>query len=124
MTSVKNAPDEEIFAPFIQVYRYKNFETAIKQANQTRYGLVAGLISNNQTHYHTFYQSIRAGLVSWNKPTTGASSNLPFGGVGCSGNHRPSAYFAADYCAYPVASQEQAELQTLGKILPGISLMP
>ena len=35
-----------------------------------------------------------------------ASSAAPFGGVGQSGNHRPSAYYAADYCAYPVTSFE------------------
>jgi succinylglutamic semialdehyde dehydrogenase len=34
---------------------------------------------------------------------------MPFGGLGESGNHRPSAYYAADYCAYPVASFEAAD---------------
>ena len=38
--------------------------------------------------------------------TVGASSEAPFGGIGLSGNHRPSAYYAADYCAYPVVSME------------------
>jgi len=51
-------------------------------------------------------QNIRAGVVNWNKPTNGAPSSAPFGGVGLSGNHRPSAYYAADYCAYPVVSSE------------------
>ena len=46
------------------------------------------------------------GVINWNRPTNGASSAAPFGGVGLSGNHRPSAYYAADYCAYPVASSE------------------
>ena len=122
MTQVENPPDEEIFAPLVQIYRYKDFDKAIEYANQTYYGLVAGLISDNSSHYQRFYQSIRAGLLSWNKPTTGASSSQPFGGIGYSGNHRPSAYFAADYCAYPVTSQEQAELPRLGKVLPGINL--
>ena len=36
----------------------------------------------------------------------GAAATAPFGGLGASGNHRPSAYYAADYCAYPVASAE------------------
>ena len=107
MTAVTTPPDEEIFAPFVQIYRYNELDSAIEQANQTHYGLVAGLISHDQTHYQQFYETIRAGLINWNKPTTGASSQLPFGGVGWSGNHRPSAYFAADYCAYPVGSQEQ-----------------
>ncbi len=122
MTNVKNPPDEEIFAPLIQIYRYHDFEQAINLANQTRYGLVAGLLSNNEQHYHQFYQQVRAGLINWNKPTTGAASSLPFGGVGLSGNHRPSAYFAADYCSYPVASMEQPLLTMPEQILPGIVL--
>lgn len=120
MTDVDNPPDEEVFAPFIQIYRYQHFDEAINLANQTRYGLVAGLISDNSSHYQTFYNKIKAGLINWNKATTGASSNLPFGGIGLSGNHRPSAYYAADYCAYPVASQEQNALQMPGKLLPGV----
>ena len=49
---------------------------------------------------------MRAGVVNWNRPTTGASSSAPFGGIGGSGNHRPSAFYAADYCAFPVAGLE------------------
>lgn len=103
-------PDEEIFAPLLQIYRYRRFDEAIELANQTRYGLVAGLISDYESSYMHFYERTNAGLINWNKPTTGASSLLPFGGIGLSGNHRPSAYFAADYCAYPVASQEEDHL--------------
>jgi succinylglutamic semialdehyde dehydrogenase len=59
--------------------------------------------------YDKFWNRVRAGVINWNKPTNGAPSNAPFGGVGLSGNHRPSAFYAADYCAYPVTSSE-AEL--------------
>lgn len=121
MTHFENPPDEEIFAPLVQIYRYSDFEHAIYLANQTRYGLVAGLFSNNEQNYQQFYQHVRAGLINWNRPTTGAASSLPFGGVGLSGNHRPSAYFAADYCAYPVASMEQSFLTMPEQIVPGIS---
>lgn len=120
MTQVSNPPDEEIFAPLVQLYRYTHFDEALRLANQTRYGLVAGLLSDKETQYLDFYQTIRAGLINWNRPTTGASSSLPFGGVGLSGNHRPSAFFAADYCAYPVASMEQPFLSTPSTLLPGI----
>jgi succinylglutamic semialdehyde dehydrogenase len=122
MTSVINAPDEEIFAPLIQVYRYKHFEDAIRLANTTRYGLSAGLLIVNESHYKQFYQKVRAGLINWNRPTTGAASSLPFGGVGCSGNNRPSAYFAADYCSYPIASMEQPVLSMPSQLLPGITM--
>jgi len=122
MSKVANAPDEEVFAPLIQIYRYQDFAQAIHLANNTKYGLSAGLLGDNKQHYQQFYQEINAGLINWNRPTTGAASNLPFGGVGCSGNHRPSAYFAADYCAYPIASMEQALLSKPEQLLPGIHL--
>ncbi len=122
MTGVNGPPDEEVFAPFVQVYRYKHFEEAVELANKTRYGLAAGLLSDNEEHYQYFYQKVRAGLINWNRPTTGAASSLPFGGVGWSGNHRPSAYFAADYCSYPIASMEQPVLSTPAQLLPGIVL--
>lgn len=122
MTQVANPPDEELFAPFIQIYRYTHFDEAIQLANATQYGLTAGLLSDNATHYQHFYQQVKAGLINWNRPTTGASSMLPFGGVGRSGNHRPSAYFAADYCAYPIASLEQPRLSKPEQFLPGITL--
>ena len=122
MTHANNVPDEEIFAPFIQVYRYHDFEQALVLANQTRYGLSAGLLSDDPKKYQRFFQTVKAGLINWNKPTTGASSSLPFGGVGCSGNNRPSAYFAADYCAYPIASQEQSAIEMPDKLLPGVTI--
>lgn len=122
MTGVQQAPDEEYFGPFIQLYRYHHFDEAIALANQTRYGLSAGLLSDSLKKYQKFYDAVRTGLVNWNKPTTGAASTLPFGGVGLSGNHRPSAYFAADYCAFPVASMEQPQLTKPAQSLPGIHM--
>ena len=110
-------PDEEIFAPVLQVRRAATFDGAIALANATRYGLSAGLISDDPARWERFQQRIRAGVVNWNRPTTGAAGSAPFGGLGASGNHRPSAYYAADYCAYPVASFEaDAVLQTVGEI--------
>jgi succinylglutamic semialdehyde dehydrogenase len=109
--------DEELFAPLLQVRRVASFDAAIAEANATRYGLSAGLISNDSNHWKTFLNRIRAGVVNWNRPTTGAAGSMPFGGLGASGNHRPSAYYAADYCAYPVASFEaDGVLDTLGDI--------
>lgn len=120
MTNAKNIKDEEIFAPLVQIYRYHELDEAIHLANRTQYGLVAGLFSDNPIHYQKFYDSIRAGIINWNKPTIGASSALPFGGIGKSGNHRPSGYFAADYSAYPIASLESPSLKMPDTKLPGI----
>lgn len=112
--------DEEIFGPLIQVIFVKNLSQAILEANHTRYGLAAGLLSDHKKHFLQFFSEIRAGIVNWNSPTTGASSNVPFGGVKMSGNHRPSAYYAADYCAYPIASIQKDTLSLPEKRSPGI----
>lgn len=101
-------PDEEIFAPVLQVSRVPDFDAAIEAANNTRFGLSAGLISSDDALWQRFILESRAGVVNRNRPTTGAAGSMPFGGLGESGNHRPSAYYAADYCAYPVASFEAA----------------
>jgi len=102
----QDRPDEEVFGPFLQVIRVKEFESAIEVANDTRFGLAAGLLSDDRNRYEAFYHSVRAGIVNWNQQLTGASSAAAFGGIGASGNHRPSAFMAADYAAYPVASIE------------------
>lgn len=108
-TAVKERPDVELFGPILQVIRVDDFDEAIAEANNTRFGLSAGLIGGTPQDYSHFWTYIRAGIVNWNRPTTGASSAAPFGGIGLSGNHRPSAFYAADYCAYPVASSEMEQ---------------
>ena len=106
VTEVNARPDEEIFGPVLQVVRVKDFDDAIDEANNTRFGLAASLVGGSPELYDKFWANVRAGVINWNKPTNGAPSNAPFGGVGQSGHHRPSAFYAADYCAYPVTSSE------------------
>ena len=106
VTAVKDRPDVELFGPLLQVVQVNDFDEAIAEANNTRFGLSASLIGGSPQDYNRFWANVRAGVINWNRPTNGASSGAPFGGVGLSGNHRPSAYYAADYCAYPVASNE------------------
>ncbi|MFA9477241.1 succinylglutamate-semialdehyde dehydrogenase [Phycisphaerales bacterium AB-hyl4] len=120
VTPMKQRDDNELFGPLLQLIRVPDFEAGIAEANRTAYGLVAGLLSNNTDRYDHFYQRVRAGLINFNRPTTGASGKLPFGGVGRSGNHRPSGYFAVDYCTYPVASLESDDLTMPDKLPPGI----
>jgi succinylglutamic semialdehyde dehydrogenase len=117
---VDAVPDEEYFGPLIKVYRYNNFDKAIDEANNTGFGLSAGLLSDSEEDYNHFFTRIRAGIVNWNKPITGASSAAPFGGIGASGNHRASAFYAADYCAYPVASVEAENVSLPSTLSPGI----
>ena len=113
-------PDEEIFAPVLTVRRAGDFEEAIRFANATRYGLSAGLISDDEALWARFRHRIRAGVVNWNRPTTGAAAAMPFGGLGASGNHKPSAYYAADYCAYPVASFEASTVSDTVSEIKGL----
>ncbi|HST91328.1 MAG TPA: succinylglutamate-semialdehyde dehydrogenase [Brevundimonas sp.] len=113
-------PDEEMFAPFLSVTRAASFGAAVAEANATRYGLSAGLVSDDPSNWRTFIRRIRAGVVNFNRPTTGAAGDMPFGGLGASGNHRPSAYYAADYCAYPVASFEAGEVRNIEGEIKGL----
>jgi len=121
VTGVADLPDEEHFGPLAQIIRYAGFDDAIAQANNTAFGLSAGLLADDEALWHRFTREIRAGVVNWNRPTNGASSGAPFGGTGRSGNHRPSAYYAADYCAYPMASVESAQLQMPASVSPGLT---
>lgn len=114
--------DTEYFGPLLQVIRCQSFSEALEVANQTCYGLAAGLFSDDKACYNQFKQTVKAGIVNCNRPLTGASSSAPFGGIGYSGNHRPSAYYAADYCAYPVASLEAERLVLPRHLLSGIAL--
>src|SRR5690606_11374009 len=109
VSDMASKPDEELFGPLLQVIKVDDFDQAIAEANNTRFGLSASLIGGNPQEYNRFWANIRAGIVNWNRPTNGASSKAPFGGIGLSGNHRPAAFYAADYCAYPVASTEMEQ---------------
>ena len=111
VTALTERPDIELFGPLLQVIRVDSFEAAIAEANNTAFGLSAALIGGTPQLYDQFWANARAGVINWNRPTNGASSAAPFGGIGLSGNHRPSAFYAADYCAYPVASAESDALR-------------
>lgn len=122
VTHVGGRSDDELFGPLLQVIRVSSFQEAIREANNTHFGLSAGLLSDSREEFDQFYSEIRAGIVNWNTPLTGASSRMPFGGIGLSGNHRPSAFYAADYCAYPVASTEVTTMAIPANLPPGITL--
>ncbi len=112
--------DIEIFAPFLRISVVTSFEEAIEQVNATSFGLAASIFTRSRDHADRFMREARAGCVNWNTGTAGASSKLPFGGLGHSGNHRPAGAFSLDYCAYPVAGMvESGETAT---IPPGMHL--
>lgn len=104
VTAINGRKDEEVFGPLLQIIRVADFDAALEEANDTRFGLAAGLISDDAKLFERFEAEVRAGVLNWNRQTTGASGAAPFGGVGQSGNHRPAGYYAADYSAWPMAS--------------------
>ena len=104
MTGVTKVLDKEMFGPMIQIKFVASFSEAIYQANNTSFGLSAGLISDKQSFFDNFVNEVSAGIINYNTTTTGASGSAPFGGSGMSGNLRPAGFYAADYCAWPVAS--------------------
>lgn len=121
MTLARPREDEEHFGPLLQLIRVDDFDEAVAEANATQFGLAAGLFSDDADLWRRFYRATRAGVVYWNRQTTGGSSTLPFGGTGQSGNHRPSGYWAADYCSYPVASIEVPTLTMPQTHPPGVA---
>lgn len=104
VTALPERRDEETFGPLLQIIRVADFDAALEEANNTKFGLAAGLISDSADLFQRFEAEVRAGVLNWNRQTTGASGAAPFGGVGQSGNHRPAGYYAADYSAWPMAS--------------------
>lgn len=112
----------EIFGPNVAIYKSSDFDETLNMVNSTGYGLVMSLFSKNKSLYEESLLKARVGLLNWNRTTNGASSRLPFGGMGKSGNDRPSADYAIQYCTVPVASLEDPTPFDKTKMLPGISL--
>ncbi|MBY7817717.1 succinylglutamate-semialdehyde dehydrogenase [Vibrio fluvialis] len=122
VTPIAELPDEEYFGPLLQVVRYETLAQAVELANYTQFGLSAGLVTTDDSEWEYFVDHIRAGIVNRNRQLTGASGDAPFGGPGASGNLRPSAFYAADYCAYPMASMEGSATELPATLSPGIEL--
>ncbi|MFV0485908.1 MAG: succinylglutamate-semialdehyde dehydrogenase [Vibrio fluvialis] len=122
VTPIAELPDEEYFGPLLQVVRYETLAQAVELSNDTQFGLSAGLVTTDDSEWEYFVDHIRAGIVNRNRQLTGASGDAPFGGPGASGNLRPSAFYAADYCAYPMASMEGSATELPATLSPGIEL--
>lgn len=112
----------EIFGPNVAVYTVNDYDEALKIVNASSFGLVMSVFTKERALYEKSVLRARVGLVNWNRTTNGASSRLPFGGMGKSGNDRPSGDFAINYCTVPVASLEDETRFDASNILPGIEL--
>lgn len=111
----------EIFGPNVAIYKTSEFDEAMKIVNSTGFGLVMALFTKNRELYNEAIFRANVGLLNWNRTTNGASSRLPFGGTGKSGNDRPSAHFAVQYCSVPMANLEDPTPFDPSKVFPGLN---
>lgn len=102
------ATDEEVFGPIVQIALSTSDDDAIAQANATQFGLAGAVFTASKHRWEEIAPRLRAGCVNWNVATAGASSRLPFGGLGRSGNNRAAGAFSLDYCASPIAHLEES----------------
>ncbi|MBO4210771.1 aldehyde dehydrogenase family protein, partial [Micromonospora echinofusca] len=94
---------EEIFGPVACIIRVDDPDEAIDVANDTDYGLSAGIVTTSLSAAERFKRDARAGIVNVNLPTAGTELHLPFGGTGAS-NHGPREQggYARDFYSVPV----------------------
>ncbi len=76
---------EEIFGPVVTVLAAEDFVDAVRLANNTRYGLSAGIVTKDLSKALRFVRGVEAGLVTVNLPTVGVEFQAPFGGMKASG---------------------------------------
>lgn len=77
---------EELFGPILTFFKAKSLEHAIEVANDTSFGLTAGIYSRKPSHINYFKQKLASGNLYINKPCTGAVvGRQPFGGIKLSG---------------------------------------
>ncbi|ASY65129.1 Aldehyde dehydrogenase (plasmid) [Sinorhizobium sojae CCBAU 05684] len=95
--SVSPSLDTEFFGPVLSALSFETEDEALRLANDTRYGLAAGVFTQNLTRAHRLMKGIRAGIV-WVNTYRAVSPIAPFGGFGLSGQGREGGLEAAlDY---------------------------
>ena len=77
---------KELFGPVVILYRAKNFEEALRLANDSEFKLSGAIHTSNIHRAEEFIKRYDAGVVRVNGPTHGSEPHMPFGGVGLSGN--------------------------------------
>jgi aldehyde dehydrogenase (NAD+) len=89
---------EEIFGPVATVIRVKDYEAALATANDTEFGLSAGIATSSLKYASHFKRASQAGMVMVNLPTAGVDYHVPFGGrKGSSYGPREQGRYAAEF---------------------------
>ncbi len=101
--------EEELFAPLVSIYTTDSKEKVWELVNQSGYGLCLSVFAEekDKTFVQQLFQKAKVGVFHWNVKSNGASSHLPFGGMGKSGNHQPAGLFAVLSCMTPVACRKK-----------------
>jgi aldehyde dehydrogenase (NAD+) len=79
-TNAMRSSREEIFGPVASVIRVKDYDEALAVANDTDFGLSAGIVTTSLKHASHFKRESQAGMVMVNLPTAGVDYHVPFGG--------------------------------------------
>ncbi|MEW6444196.1 MAG: aldehyde dehydrogenase family protein [bacterium] len=87
---------EELFAPVITIERYRDFEDAVRRVNDSRYGLQAGIFTQDIGRIFSAFKDLEAGGVLVNEVPTFRMDHLPYGGVKDSGLGREGARYAIE----------------------------
>ncbi|PDT02087.1 aldehyde dehydrogenase family protein [Rhizobium chutanense] len=89
---------EEIFGPVVSVIRARDYDEALAIANDTPFGLSAGIATTSLKHATHFKRNSEAGMVMVNLPTAGVDFHVPFGGrKGSSYGPREQGKYAAEF---------------------------
>jgi aldehyde dehydrogenase (NAD+) len=89
---------EEIFGPVASVTRARDFDEALRIANDTEFGLAAGICTTSLRHASRFKRQAQAGIVKVNQATSGLDYHLPFGGSKASSyGPREQGQYAVDF---------------------------
>ena len=89
---------EEVFGPVVSVIRARNYDEALALANDTEFGLSAGIATSSLKHATHFKRHVQAGMVMVNLPTAGVDYHVPFGGrKGSSYGPREQGRYAAEF---------------------------
>ena len=75
---------EEIFGPVLSVLKVRDHDEAFAAAEDTAFGLSAGIVTTSLRHAEHFKRNSSAGMVMVNLPTAGVDYHVPFGGNGAS----------------------------------------
>jgi glyceraldehyde-3-phosphate dehydrogenase (NADP+) len=87
---------QEIFAPVVTIVRYSDFEDAVRQVDDSDYGLQAGIFTQDVNRIRHAYKNIRVGGLMVNEVPTWRIDHMPYGGVKESGNTREGIRFAME----------------------------